>query len=340
VDGNYAACWAYIVKNGLFQYNEAYGTIYGWNDGEAWDIDSGCDKVIYQYNYSHHNAGGAILFMSDMTDGVFRYNISANDGGSTRYMASVADAPGANPVSASVKSYTDWSKGQSIFHYTNENTTGSRNMPLIYNNTFYIGDGITCGLFGHTTTSAIQKYVRFYNNIVVKTGTGTVYLSYGQSGNGNAGFINDTGFKNNLLWGYDTDSSTGNHAKFSNGSGTAVSTLFVSNGNKWQNPGLKIQEAANVTALRSQRDDVFPPASFNDPDALKTFTGTARMRSRASILSPQNASTVQGGMAIPEVGGPVVDGAWNGESLTADIFGAVVDPASPPFGAAAGPYNQ
>jgi hypothetical protein len=119
-----------------------------------------------------------------------------------------------------------------------------------------------------------------------------------------------------------------------------VNTLFSQHGNKWANPRLKIQQAANIPKLRAQRDDVFPAASFNDPEALKTFTGTARMRSRASILSPQSAGLVQGGMAIPAGGGSVVDGAWNGGSLTEDIFGVTVNPASPPFGAAAGPYNQ
>jgi hypothetical protein len=337
--GNYAACWAYIVKGAVFQYNEAYGTLYGWNDGEAWDIDNDCDKVIYQYNYSHHNAGGAILFMSAITNGVYRYNISANDGGSTRYMATVDDAAGANPVDTSVNSYTDWNKGQSLFHYTNLATSGSSTMPLIYNNTFYIGDGITCGVFGHTTTSAVQKYVRFYNNIIVKAGEGTVFLSYGQEGNGTAGYIyNDSGFKNNLLWGYDTDPSTGNSAKFSNGSGTPVDTLFSSNGNQWKNPDLKIQQSANVTALRSQRDTVFPANSFNDPGALETFTSTARMRSRAALFSPVSGATVTGGMEIPEGGGAAVDNAWDGPRITEDIFGAVVNPASPPMGAAVSPY--
>jgi hypothetical protein len=341
--GNYAACWAYIVKSGVFQYNEAYGTLYGWNDGEAWDIDNDCDKVIYQYNYSHHNAGGAILFMSGITNGVYRYNISANDGGSTRYMATIADGLDANPINTSTNSYTDWNNGQSIFHYTREATTSSSSVPLIYNNTFYIGDGVTCGLFGHTTSSAIRKYVRFYNNIIVKAGTGTVYLSYGQGGNGYAGSIyNETGFKNNLLWGYDTDPSVGNFAKFNNGSaGSSVNTLFTSNGNKWQNPGLKILQAASVTELRSQRDTLPPTASYNDPSALAVFTSTARLRSRASLFSPVNGSTVTGGMEIPNGGGSsAVDGAWDGPRITEDIFGAAVNPASPPFGAAAGPFNQ
>jgi hypothetical protein len=332
--GNYAAVWAYIVKTATFQYNEAYGTVYGYQDGEAWDIDSSCDKVIYQYNYSHHNAGGAILFMSGITDGVFRHNISANDGGGTRYMAAVTDG-----VSVSANSYTAFSGGQTLFHYAATGTSASNQIPLIYNNTFYIGDGITCGLFGHNSSSAENKYVRFYNNILLKAGTGTVYLSYGHSGSGNAGYIhNDAGFKNNIIWGYDTEPDTGNQAKFSNGGGTAAGTLFTSNNNKWQNPGLKIQQDSHITQLRNQRDDAFPAGDYNDPEKLKTFTGVERLRSRASLFSPADASKVTGGMEIPAGGGSAVDNAWNGDQIKEDIFGVSFTPSQPPIGAAVRPY--
>ncbi|MDR1174773.1 MAG: hypothetical protein LBK83_04810 [Treponema sp.] len=342
---NYAACWAYIVNNGLFQYNEAYGTLYGYLDGEAWDIDNSCDKVIYQYNYSHHNSGGTILFMSGISNGVFRYNISANDAGGSRYMATVADSPGANPVDTNANSYTAWLNGQTTFHYTNATTSASASIPLIYNNTFYVGDGVTCGIFGHNDgngTTSLNRYVRFYNNIFVKAGSGTVYLSYNsmRSGNGNGHILNEPGgFKNNLFWGYDTDPGTGVYTKFHYGpGGSALAKLFATNGNKWQNPGLKIQQPGNVTELRTQRDTVF--TDFADPEALKTFTNTARLRTRAALFSPVSASTVRGGMEIPSGGGSVVDGAWDGNRITEDIFGAVVTPAAPPIGAAVGPYNQ
>jgi hypothetical protein len=350
---NYAACWAYIVKGGgtlgaaIFQYNEAYGTLYGYLDGEAWDIDNSCDKVIYQYNYSHHNAGGTILFMSGITDGVFRYNISANDGGGSRYMATVADGTGALPVDTNADSYKRWSAGQTLFHYVNTTTSAVRGIPLIYNNTFYIGDGITCGIFGHNDYSAITRYVRFYNNIVLKAGTGTVYLVYGSGGETNyAGSIyNDVGFANNIIWGYGTDPSVGDYTKFNNGTGTSPQTLFGKYSNKWKNPNLRIQrDAANVTALREQRDSALPPEAYTDPAALAEFTSKERLRSRASLFTPVTASAVSGGRRIPAGGNTSdTDGAWSGDEITEDMFGAkwsATSSSGRPIGAAARAYNN
>jgi hypothetical protein len=77
---NYAANWAMTTSNSVWQYNESYGNVYGYNDAEAYDADNGCNNLVFQYNYSHHNGGGAMLFMSGQHNTTFRYNISANDG--------------------------------------------------------------------------------------------------------------------------------------------------------------------------------------------------------------------------------------------------------------------
>lgn len=55
-----AAIWPWKCKTALFQYNEAYNTVYN-QDGQAWDADSG-DGTIYQYNYSCNNGGGCVMF--------------------------------------------------------------------------------------------------------------------------------------------------------------------------------------------------------------------------------------------------------------------------------------
>jgi hypothetical protein len=335
---NYAGVWAWYARTDcLFQYNECYGTVYGYQDGEAWDIDNNCQNVVYQYNYSHHNAGGVILFMNSGVSGsVFRYNISANDGGSTRYMVNVAE-PGIE-VDTSANSYTAWTGGQTLFHYTPTGTSASALIPLIYNNTFYVGDGITCGVFGSNSSNPLNKYVRFYNNILLKVGDGTVYFSYGHSGGGNQGYIvNPAGFKKNLLWAYETDPAVGDQSKFNNGSGDTVDALCTTYDNKWQNPNLKIQDSANVQALRNQRGDVFPETSYGDPAALADFTGKERLRSRAGFFSPAAGSSPAGGMEVP-IGPVSLDGAWNDRDFTVDFFGNTINKSAPPIGAAAASY--
>jgi hypothetical protein len=336
---NYAGVWAWYARTDcLFQYNECYGNFYGFVDGEAWDIDNYCQNVVYQYNYSHHNSGGVILFMNaGVTGSVFRYNISANDGGSTRYMAGITSG-----VDTASSSYTSWpsGSGQTLFHYTPTNTSASTLIPLIYNNTFYIGEGITCGVFGHNNTAAVNKYVRFYNNILLKTGSGTVYLSYGHADPGYPGRIqNPAGFKRNLLWAYNTDQNTGDQSKFNNGSGASIAELCADYENSWQNPRLKIQEPANVQVLKAQLDDSFPNTSYADPAALTTFTGKERLRSRAGLFSPADGTSpvINAGMEIP-ISTSSLDGAWNNRDFTGDFFDRTVNKSTPPIGAAAAPY--
>jgi hypothetical protein len=343
VSANYAANWAWYATDTTFQYNETYGTLYGYQDGEAWDVDNKCDHVVYQYNYSHHNPGGSILFMSGSPNSVFRYNISANDAGSSRYMATVASDPKTDTIDTNASSYKAWTNGQTIFHYTNTGTTGDSNKPLIYNNTFYIGDTITCGLFGHNTADAVNKYVRFYNNVIVKAGAGTVYMSYGHSGSGKAGYIsNPVGFRNNILWAYDPATpSVGVQSKFNNGS-QGMDKLIGVNSNTFKNPDLKIQTTANAEEFGSQRGTVFPEADYANAAKLKEFTSKERLRARASLFTPanNNSPVIEAGMAIPAGPGTqtALDGAWNAAALTEDFFGNAINAAKPPIGAAAKSY--
>ena len=75
-----AAIWPWKCKDALLQYNEAYHTCLN-QDGQAWDADSG-DGTVYQYNYSHGNGGGCVMFCEgESVNNVFRYNISMLDGG-------------------------------------------------------------------------------------------------------------------------------------------------------------------------------------------------------------------------------------------------------------------
>ena len=73
-----AGIWPWKCKDGVFQYNEAFDMVRN-QDGMPWDIDSS-DGTIYQYNYSHNNGGGCVMFCGgEAYNGTFRYNISQND---------------------------------------------------------------------------------------------------------------------------------------------------------------------------------------------------------------------------------------------------------------------
>ena len=73
-----AAIWPWKCKDAVFQYNEAFDTCQN-HDGQAWDADYG-DGTVYQYNYSHNNGGGSVMFCGGQAiNNIFRYNISQND---------------------------------------------------------------------------------------------------------------------------------------------------------------------------------------------------------------------------------------------------------------------
>ncbi|MGO4371741.1 DNRLRE domain-containing protein, partial [Paenibacillus sp. MCAF20] len=128
---NYAGIWVFAADNTIFQYNEVFGGKYGYNDGEAYDIDLYCNNTLFQYNYSHNNRGGFSLFMNGSTNSVFRYNVSVNDG---------SDAE--------------------IFYY---GPSTAAEAPEIYNNTIITGQNSNTKIFNAWNANATMK---FYNNII------------------------------------------------------------------------------------------------------------------------------------------------------------------------------
>ncbi|MCL2044684.1 MAG: hypothetical protein FWG89_11160 [Treponema sp.] len=342
---NYAGVWAMTCRDTTFQFNEAYGIVYGYQDGEAWDIDIGSDRVIYQYNYSHHNAGGSILFMSNITDPVYRYNISANDGGGARFMATVTEG-----VSTTANSYTQWQNGQKVFHHSRG--SGGSSVPLIYNNTIYSGPGHTVSLFGSNSSGVVNNYVRFFNNVVLKAGAGTVYITRGNAGVGGpsqSGILNNPeGFADNILWGYETNPAEGVQTKFHHGgtTNTISSVIIGQNNNRFVNPNLRIQQTGVAAQLRQQRDDTLPASAYTNPAELMEFTGRERLRSRASLFAPVDDSSpvLTGGRAIPNGGNTAAtDGAWNPAQpiITQDFFGNTFNNTQGQrhVGAATAPYT-
>lgn len=78
-----AGIWPFASTNCIMQYNEVSG-LHGTMDGQAFDADFYTVNTVAQYNYSHDNDGGFMLFCSpgySYSDGtVVRYNISQGDG--------------------------------------------------------------------------------------------------------------------------------------------------------------------------------------------------------------------------------------------------------------------
>jgi hypothetical protein len=79
-----AGLWSFASINSLFQYNEVARMHYqdqSTTDSGAFDTDLlTFGTHVFQYNYTHDNAGGILLDCSDRyATTVYRYNISQND---------------------------------------------------------------------------------------------------------------------------------------------------------------------------------------------------------------------------------------------------------------------
>ncbi len=132
---NFAGAWTYLSNQTTVAYNEVYGIKggEGSNDGQAFDADISTNGDIFEYNYSHDNDGGFMLFMPSATNIIVRYNISVNDciGGTIL----------------------------KLFNYTATSSTNK-----IYNNTFYLSNNIN-EIF-QTGFNGV-----FNNNIIYSPGT-------------------------------------------------------------------------------------------------------------------------------------------------------------------------
>jgi len=138
-----AAIWCTRGRDCIIQYNEAFNTkaLPGNDDGTGFDIDMDAVNCIVQYNYSHDNEGGFMLFVdaSNSAGSIVRYNISQND--KTR-----------------------------IFMIAGGVTPNTQ----IYNNTIYLGEGSITKIIDHTWDDGgdINAAWFFKNNIIYNLGTG------------------------------------------------------------------------------------------------------------------------------------------------------------------------
>ncbi len=74
------ALYPWKTENAVFQFNEVYNGPSTNADGSPYDMDSGLKDVVYQFNYSHNNPCGWMLYMGKNENDIIRYNIS-DDGG-------------------------------------------------------------------------------------------------------------------------------------------------------------------------------------------------------------------------------------------------------------------
>ncbi|WP_405684055.1 hypothetical protein OG204_03370 [Streptomyces sp. NBC_01387] len=140
--GYNAGMWPYDSDSAVFQYNDTSGGTTTL-DGMAYDIDQGTVGTVFQYNYSHDNAGGFFLLCNAtgiLRTAVVRYNISQND------------------------SYRGF-----------ENCSGTIESADVYNNTIYIGPGVSQSVIQENNTTL--RNVTFRNNTVVKTGSGSASVN-------------------------------------------------------------------------------------------------------------------------------------------------------------------
>ncbi|WP_177245655.1 S-layer homology domain-containing protein [Paenibacillus sp. BC26] len=88
--GYTVSMWEWLSKNAVFQNNEVAYTNHDPlqdnddGDSQAFDADiATIDRVTFQYNYSHDNAGGFLLVMGNSQENykgaTVRYNVSFND---------------------------------------------------------------------------------------------------------------------------------------------------------------------------------------------------------------------------------------------------------------------
>jgi hypothetical protein len=142
-----AGIWPWMCEGALFQYNEVYGTR-STLDGQGFDCDSS-RGTIYQFNYSHDNEGGFMLFCQGSSrDSIVRYNISQND-------------------------------CHALF-------TNSGGTARVFNNVFYIGPGLDTDINFPGASGSMRIYNNIFYN--AGTRRGAKWAAYEYDSNAYFGF--------------------------------------------------------------------------------------------------------------------------------------------------------
>ncbi|MFI7011124.1 right-handed parallel beta-helix repeat-containing protein [Streptomyces sp. NPDC050145] len=145
--GYNAGMWPYNADGTVFQYNDTSGGE-TTRDGMAYDVDEGTNGTVFQYNYSHDNAGGFFLVCTadgSLSDAVIRFNVSQND------------------------------------HFRGiETCRGTFSDVRFLHNTIYVGDGVSQTVVNENTTN--RHEIAFVDNVVQKAGAGTANLNLRSGG--------------------------------------------------------------------------------------------------------------------------------------------------------------
>ncbi|WP_244864870.1 S-layer homology domain-containing protein [Paenibacillus sp. J23TS9] len=152
---NASIWWAY-ADNNLVQFNESFGSVHGEEDGHGFDVDAGNIGSLVQYNYSHDNAGGFMLYVNDTywtLNTIVRYNISQNDKGSIfRYSGSIDNVYNYNNTV-----YVGQSSGNPVMSDYYVKASGEPRNIKNYNNAYY-----SAGDKGWNLTGQIFDYNAYY----------------------------------------------------------------------------------------------------------------------------------------------------------------------------------
>ncbi|MEV0740360.1 carbohydrate-binding protein [Streptomyces sp. NPDC050549] len=269
--GNYcngasAGIWMSGSSNTVVQNNEVYCHVNG-ADGTGFDVDWGNHNTTFQYNYSHQNLGGFLLVMPPFTianeptstvpsDGtVVRYNISENDGSNSGCPTSGTQTHGGG-----------------VLHFVGgvPNQSGSSSaIPLFYNNTFSVRDGLSTPILYSRAGTSISGALSFRNNAVFNYGSGNYFTTTGTST-----------YSNNLFYGNHPSREPADAAKvtsdpeFRNAGNTNTSSSYTGKNAYQVHPSSPVIRAGAVIASNGGYDAYGNAVSASAAPNIGAYNGT------------------------------------------------------------------
>lgn len=265
-NGASAGIWMSGSSNTVVQNNEVYCHING-ADGTGFDVDWGNHNTTFQYNYSHQNLGGFLLVMPPFTianeptstvpsDGtVVRYNISENDGSNSGCPTSGTQTHGGG-----------------VLHFVGgvPNQSGSSSaVPLFYNNTFSVRDGLSTPILYSRSGTSISGALSFRNNAIFNYGSGNYFTTTGSST-----------YSNNLFYGNHPSREPADAAKvtsdpeFRNAGNTNTSSSYTGKNAYQVHPSSPVIRAGAVIASNGGYDAYGNAVSATAAPNIGAYNGT------------------------------------------------------------------